>query len=106
MYITYRFFDNYFIKMYYPYVYPIWIPRFIIYFILLFYWNFIGDISYDAIYKLFKTYDILSENAIFVYSSFLDYMEQKKPGQLVHKIHPEVSALFPEWILASTFSAR
>lgn len=30
-----------------------------------------------------------SENAIFVYSSFLDYMEQKKPGQLVHKIHPE-----------------
>lgn len=30
-----------------------------------------------------------SEHAVFVYSSFLDHQEQKKPGQLVHKIHPQ-----------------
>lgn len=32
-----------------------------------------------------------SEHAVFVYSSYLDHMEQKKPGQLVHKIHPQAS---------------
>jgi len=32
-----------------------------------------------------------SEHAVFVYSSYLDYQNQKKPGQLVHKIHPAAS---------------
>jgi len=29
-----------------------------------------------------------SDHAVFVYSSYLDYEEQRQPGEMVHKIHP------------------
>ena len=31
-----------------------------------------------------------SDHAVFVYSSYLDYEEQRQPGEMVHKIHPGV----------------
>jgi len=38
----------------------------------------------------FIIYEIYSDHAVFCYSSYLDSVEQKKPGELVHKVHPQV----------------
>lgn len=32
-----------------------------------------------------------SDHAVFCYSSYLDSVEQKKPGELVHKVHPQAA---------------